>query len=167
MNETVILLSTMLVFIITLIVSGRFFYLLEVRTTARKLLNSLKLDVLNINYSFEQMVFFHSLPSNIQMLRESKKEDIIIKYDYELLTFDQFKGIKLFIENNDESLFLGYLPINDFRFPILDLLLKNGDIDERSYHKVAIYKLIHPNTLEEISAEVYKQIHLGRYKVSQ
>lgn len=166
MSEAIVL-SIILIFITVLIISGRFFYLLEVRAVAKKLLKTFKLDVLNLNYSFEQMVFLNSLPSNIPILSKSKKGDVIIKYDYNLLAFNQLKGIKVYIEYEHESLLLGYLNIKDFRFPTLDLLLKNGDINEELYQKVAIYKLIHPSTLDEITTEVFKQIHLGRYEVSQ
>ncbi|MBP3949550.1 hypothetical protein [Bacillus suaedae] len=163
MSEFIIII-TVLLFSVTILATSRFFYLLEIRQTNKKLMHKLNIDILELNYSFEQMVFFYSLPSIFPTIKNAHKKDLIIEFDYQNHLFQQLSGINVFIKSDKEKLLLAYLPTNDFRLPSLDLLLQQGKIDETEYNKISIFKLIHPKTLQEIKDEVYKQIRVGRYE---
>lgn len=165
MSEIIILFMAIL-FIVIIILTGRYFYILEVRAAAKKLRRSLHVDALELNYSFEQMIFFHSLPSNIPTIKNAKQENLSIEFEYRSFIFQQLIGIKVYVKNGNESILLAFLPTKDFRFPTLDSLQKQGKIDDMTYLKIATYRLIHPKTLHEISEEVYKQMKIGRYQTS-
>lgn len=162
MNEVSVML-VMGIFLLTLLVSSRFFYLLEVKYSGKKIVNSLHINILELNYSFEQMVYFYTLPSNISIIKEATIENITIDFDYDSLLFSYLKGIKIHVQSDHEKILLAYLAAKDFRLPSLDLLLEEGKLDNASYLKVSIYKLIHQQTLDDITEEVYKQIQVGRY----
>ncbi|MEQ6378441.1 hypothetical protein RZN25_16640, partial [Bacillaceae bacterium S4-13-56] len=147
-----------------LVFSSRYFYILDIKFFGKKIMKALQLNVLELNYSFEQMVYFYSLPSSIPVLKYADKNDISIGFDYDSLLFRHLKGIKIYVSHGNEKVVLAYLSANDFRLPSLDLLLEEGKLDEDSYLKISIFKLIHPNTLEEITDEVFKQVQVGRYK---
>jgi hypothetical protein len=146
------------VFIATLLLSSKFFYILGLKSFTKRLAMRNDLNILELSYSFEQMVYFIPLPSNLPIIKNATKEDISIDCDYTSLLFPRLSGIKIYIQGETESLILAYLPIKDFRLPTLDQMLEQGKIDGHSYLKISTYKLIHPNTLKEISDEVFKQI---------
>ncbi len=153
-----------LLFVLTIVVSGRYFYGLELRTKANKLTRSLGLKIAELDYSFEQIVYFASLPSNIPTIRNASRANLVIKLDYKSLFFPRLSGLKIYIKTDTERIILAYLPIKDFRLPSLDPLLEQGKIDESDYQKISICRLIHPATLKEISEEVFQQIQVGRKK---
>ncbi len=163
----IISISVVVLFIVVIVLTGRYFYILEVRQTAKKLKTSLQVNPLALNYSLEQMIFFHSLPSNIPVIRNAKIENLTIEFAYRSFIFQRLQGIKIYVKNENESILLAFLPTNDFRFPTLDLLQKEGKIDETAYLKIATYRLMHPKTLNEISEEVYKQMKIGRYQTAR
>lgn len=150
------------IFIATILLTGRYFYFWELKSFTKKITRLLGLNILNLDFSFEQMVYFISLPSNLPIIKNAKKEDIEIEFDYASLFFPMLAGIKIVIKTDPEKRILAYLTIKDFRLPTLDQLQENGKIDEAAYLKISTYKLIHPSTLKEISDEVYKQLTLGR-----
>lgn len=151
-----------LIFLLIIFTSSRFFYSLELRSVTRRLTNSLGFDIQHLDYSFEQIVYFVSLPSNIPTIKNAKQEDLVIKLDYRSPLFPRLSGVKIHIKTDTENMVLAYLPIKDFRFPALDQILLQGKIDETDYLKISTYKLIHEITLREISCEVYKQMQVGR-----
>lgn len=151
-----------LLFVLTIVASGRYFYGLELRTTARRLTRALNLEIPKLDYSFEQIVYFASLPSNIPSIRNASRDNLVIKLDYKSLFFPRLSGLKIYIKTDTERIILAYLPIKDFRLPVLDQILEQGKINESDYQKISICKLIHPATLREISEEVFQQIQVGR-----
>lgn len=151
-----------LLFVFILVASGRYFYCLELRWAARRLARKLGLDILNLAYSFEQIVYFVSLPSNIPNIRLASPENLVIKLDYRSLFFPRLFGLKMYLQTDKERIVLAYLPIKDFRLPALDKLQEEGKIKESDYLKMSTCKMIHPTTLKEISDEVFKQLQVGR-----
>ncbi|GGM23580.1 hypothetical protein GCM10011351_06700 [Paraliobacillus quinghaiensis] len=165
MNE-LIMAFVLCIFVLTILMTSRYFYLLDIKLQARKIMKRLDINIAELNYSFEQISYFYTLPSNITALKSARKENILIEYDYDSILFQQLKGIKIYVEQQDKhDLLLAYLTINDFRLPSLDVLMEEEKIDENSYLKISIYKLIHPVTIKQIKDEVYKQILIGRYDV--
>ncbi|WP_442597123.1 hypothetical protein [Neobacillus sp. D3-1R] len=158
MTEFSIIISA-IIFISVLLLSNRYFYFLELKAFTNRVSRTLGLDVLQLDYSFEQMVYFISLPSNIPVIKKAKQEDILIKCVYTSLFFPRLSGIKILIKSNEENRVVAYLPIKDFRLPTLDRIQEEGKINESSYLKISTYKLSHSTTLKEISEEVFKQIH--------
>jgi hypothetical protein len=155
--------SVIIIFFISIIfLSSRFFYSMELKSVTRGLTQSQGFHILELDYSFEQIVYFVSLPSNIQEIKDAKQSDLMIKLDYKSLLFPRLSGIKIVIKNETENIILAYLHVKDFRLPALDQILEQGKIDEREYLKISTYKLMHPTTLKEISDEVYMQMQVGR-----
>lgn len=155
---------TILIFVATITFSSQFFYKLALKSYATRLADKLTIDILQLNFSYEQMVYFVSLPSNLPLIKDSKKTDLQIECEYSSVFFPKLTGIKVSIHRGSESLTLSYLPIKDFRLPKLDQLLEQGAISEIDYLRLSTWKLIHPKTLNEIINEVYKQIE-GRNKM--
>lgn len=149
-------------YILIVIGTGRYFYCLELRAASRRLTRKLGLDILKQDYSFEQIVYFISLPSNMPAVRHAGRDNLIIKLDYRSLFFPRLSGLKIYIQAGHERIAVAYLRIKDFRLPALDQILEQGRINESDYLKMSTCKLIHPVTLNEISDEVYRQIQLGR-----
>lgn len=163
MNEFVVIL-TIVTFMVIVVLSGRYFYLIEIKQSTKRIISKLNIDIFNLNYSFEQMVYFYSLPSNIPVLKDAKRTDIFIKYDYASLLFQQLNGIKVYVKTGSDKVLLAYLNTKDFRLPSLDVLMEEGKINESTYRKLSISMLIHKKTMDEITDEVYKQMQVGRYQ---
>lgn len=149
-------------FVTVILLSSRFFYMLEIKSFIRQLTARLGLDIMELEYSFEQIVYFTTLPSNLPVIKHAKREDVVIKLDFHTLFMPGLAGIKIGIRTEGEDMDLAYLPIKDFRFPILDQLLEQGQINESEYLKISTFKLTHLTTLDEIADEIYKQMMVGR-----
>jgi hypothetical protein len=153
---------TVFMFVGFILVSGPYFYRMELKSLSKKMTTSLGVDILQLNCSLEQMVYFVSLPSNLPILQNAKKEDLLLECEYTSIFFPQLAGVKISIQNDAEKLMLAYLPIKNFRLPRLDRFLEEGKINENNYLKMSAYKLIHPTTIKEIKEDVYKQLEIGR-----
>lgn len=147
-----------LIFVSANLASGRLFYVYHLKSYAKRKAKSLGFDILKMDFSFEQMVYFLTLPSSLPAVKKAKPQDIKVEIDYGSFFFPKVAGIKVKLRNASEEKILAYLPIKDFRLPQLDQLLERREIDEAAYLKMATYKLIHSNTLQEISEEVYNHI---------
>ncbi|RSK26241.1 hypothetical protein EJF36_04870 [Bacillus sp. HMF5848] len=154
------------VYAFVMLLSSRYFYLLELRNHSRKKLRSLELNLEELDFSFEQMVYFVSLPSNLPIIKQAKQKDITIKIDYSSLVFPTVSGINIIIKTDTDNMTLAYLPIKDFRLPKLDQLLAKRKLNEKSYIKISTYKLIHKKTLQLIAEDVYNQLQVGRNNIS-
>lgn len=159
---SIVLVLAIFIFISIILLTSRFFYFTELKSMTQKLTRLHGFDIIGLDYSFEQIVYFVSLPSNLPTIKYAKLENIVIKHSYQSLFFPNLTGIKIVIHTEMENLTLAYLPIKDFRLPALDQLLERGKIDEVDYLKISTCKLIHPKTLKEISDEVYKQMQMDR-----
>jgi hypothetical protein len=166
MMSEITVIFLIIIFLTIIFLSGNFFYILEVKTATRKLMDSLNVNLLELNYSFEQMVFFHSLPSNIPTIKNASKENLSIEFSYNSPLFRKLQGIKIYVKRDGETILLAFLATSNFRLPRLDLLQNQGKINETDYLKIATYRLIHTQTLNEITNEVYKQMKIGRYQVA-
>ncbi|MBM6616883.1 hypothetical protein [Bacillus suaedaesalsae] len=150
------------VFFSVILSSSRYFYMMELRAFSKKVMKNLQVDIINLDFSFGQMVYFISLPSNLPHIKHAKKEDIVVELEYNSYFFPKIRGIKVLVEGEENTEVLAYLPISDFRLPSLDRILEEGRINEEEYLKMSMYKLMHPETVKEIAEETYKQIQVGR-----
>lgn len=146
------------IYIAILLFTARFFYLHALKLFSKKLSKKLKVELLDLDYSFEQMIYFVSLPSNLPIIRNAPEESITIELDYRLLFFPKLSGVKVFVKSEMETMYLAYLSIHDFRLPALDQMLEQGKIDDDDYLKMSAYMVSHPSVLLEMKEEVYKQI---------
>jgi len=150
-----------LLYIGILLLSARFFYKQALKSFAKTLSKRLNVDILKLDYSFEQMIYFISLPSNLPAIREANREDVLIKLDYSSLFFPKLSGIHVMIKDKGNHLQIAYLPIKDFRLPSLDQMLEQGKINEAEYMRMGAFMVSHPSILTEIKEEVLKQ--MGKY----
>jgi hypothetical protein len=153
---------TVFIFAATIILSGPLFYKVELKAFTNKALKALSLKVVELDFSFEQMVYFISLPSNLPVIKSAKKDDLSLELEYSSLFFPRLTGVKIYIKTNGEYVIVSYLPIKDFRLPKLDQLLESGKINQSEYVKISSTKLMHPSTLNQIKDEVHKQLQLGK-----
>ncbi len=150
------------IFLATIVITSRLFYMLELKRYTKKVVKKVGLDIIHLDYSFEQMVYFISLPSSSPWITDASKDNISIEYDYQSFTFPDLLGVKIFIKTPMEKRMLAYLPIKAFRLPSLDQILEQGKITDSDYRKISTYKLTHLSTLNEIKEEVYKQIQVSQ-----
>jgi hypothetical protein len=153
---------TIFIFAATILLSGPLFYKIELKAFTNKTLKNLSLKVVELDFSFEQMVYFISLPSNLPVVKTAKKGDLSLELEYSSLFFPRLTGVKIYIKTNGEYVIVSYLPIKDFRLPKLDQLLESGEINQSDYVKISSTKLMHPSTLNQIKDEVHKQLQLGK-----
>ncbi|SDC29982.1 hypothetical protein SAMN05421734_10682 [Pelagirhabdus alkalitolerans] len=154
--------SLLLAFGVT-IMTSKYFYFLNITKTTENLLNKYCTKLEDLDYSFEEIVYFYSLPSHISAINQATKSQFKIKLDYSHFLMTQLNGVYIEIESDHASIMLAYLPVDDFMLPFLDELLNAKKIGPRTSQKVSQAKLIHPDTLNEIVNEVYNQVQFGRY----
>ncbi|MGV2938919.1 hypothetical protein AB5I83_04960 [Mesobacillus sp. LC4] len=162
MIELALILAALFFFLASALTS-RPMYILSQKYYSKRVTNHYGFRVSDLHYSYDQMVYFISLPTTLPYIRDALKEDLIIEQDYSSYFFPLLKGIKISLKQNGEKLFLAYLPIGNFRLPHLDKLQQEGTIDEQTYLRISTTKLLHRDTLQEVREEVYKQLQVGRY----
>lgn len=119
--------------------------------------------VSDLHYSYDQMIYFISMPTSLPYIKDALKEDLVIEQDFSSYFYPVLKGIKISLKQDGKKMYLAYLPIGSFRLPHLDKLQQEGTIDEQTYLRISTSKLLHPGTLHEVREEVYKQLQVGRY----
>ncbi len=151
-----------LLFIFTILLSSKFFYIGELKIFARRISSLYGLDIINLDFSFEQMVYFVSLPSHSPIMKNVELSDIHIEYDYTSLFLPELSGIQVYINVESEKMLIAYLATKDFRVPKLDQMQEQRKINSTGYLKISSYKLVNQKTIKEITNEVYNQIHSGK-----
>ncbi|WP_423406865.1 hypothetical protein AABM38_13280 [Heyndrickxia sp. MSNUG] len=152
-----------IVFLMTAGLTSRPFYDFSMKKYTKRVTSKFGFKVSDLHYSYDQMIYFISLPTTLPYVKAADKDDLIIEQDYSSFFYPVLKGIKISLEFNEQKLYLAYLPIGNFRLPHLDKLQQEGYIDEQTYLKISTSKLLHPKTLTEVREEVYKQLQIGRY----
>jgi hypothetical protein len=152
-----------LVFVLTSIMTSRPMYTLSMKNYSKRVTSQYAIRIADLHYSYDQMIYFISLPTTLPYIKAAVKEDLIIEQDYSSFFYPELKGIKISLDHEGEKLYLAYLPIGNFRLPHLDKLQQDGSIDEEAYLKISTTKLLHPDTLQEVRDEVFKQLQVGRY----
>lgn len=164
MTGSIVIIIVSVLFLVIILGTSRYLYLLELKKFTRNREKKLGLDVLELAYSFDQMVYVVSLPSSNKLFWDAKEEDISIDCEYTSYFFPKLLGIKVSINIAQAKEMIAYLPTKDFRLPKLDQLQAQGILNEKDYMKISTYKLIHESTLKEISEEVYKQLLNARLR---
>lgn len=152
-------------FLLTILITGRYFYFKEIHATARRKMKQFDLTLEGIDCSFEQIVYFITLPSHLPVTEEATKESIRLKYDVEKGAFPRLIGLKVYIETKADTLMIAYLSIEQFRIPTLDRLYVNEEMTKDTYRKIASAKMMLPGTHEEIIDEVYHQLKVGQFEI--
>jgi hypothetical protein len=152
-----------LVFLMTTALTSRRLYNFSMKSYSRQVTAHFGFKVSELHYSYDQMIYFISLPTTLPYVKSAVKEDLIIEQDYSSYFYPVLKGIRISLNDKGQKLSLAYLPIGNFRLPHLDKLQNEGSIDEHTYLKISTSKLLHPKTLQEVREEVYKQLQVGRY----
>jgi hypothetical protein len=152
-----------LIFLMTAALTSRYLYSFSMKSYSRQITAHFGFKVSELHYSYDQMIYFISLPTTLPYVKSAVKEDLVIEQDYSSFFYPVLKGIRISLNDKGQKLYLAYLPIGNFRLPHLDKLQNDGQIDEQTYLKISISKLLHPKTLQEVREEVYKQLQVGRY----
>lgn len=162
MIELAVILSTLFFFMASALTS-RPLYTLSQKHYSNRVTEHYGFKVSELHYSYDQMIYFISMPTTLPYVKNALKEDLVIEQDYSSYFFPVLKGIKISLKQNGENMYLAYLPIGNFRLPHLDKLQQEGTIDEQTYLRISTSKLLDPGTLQEVREEVYKQLQVGRY----
>ncbi|RSD25379.1 hypothetical protein [Mesobacillus subterraneus] len=152
-----------LVFLAASALTSRPLYNYSMKNYSKRVSSKYGFSVSDLHYSYDQMIYFISLPTTLPYVRSATKEDLIIEQDYSSFFYPSLKGIRISLKQDGKSLNLAYLPIGNFRLPHLDKLQQEGRIDEEAYLKISTTKLLQAGTLQEVREEVYKQLQVGRY----
>ncbi|WLR57030.1 hypothetical protein LC048_09240 [Mesobacillus subterraneus] len=152
-----------LFFFMTSALTSRPLYNLSRKRYSNRVTAQYGFKVSDLHYSYDQMIYFISMPTTLPYIKNSLMEDLVIEQDYSSYFFPVLKGIKISLKQNGENMYLAYLPIGNFRLPHLDKLQHEGIIDEQTYLRISTSKLLDPGTLKEVREEVYKQLQVGRY----
>ncbi|GAM13548.1 hypothetical protein [Mesobacillus selenatarsenatis] len=162
MIELAFILATLFFFMASALTS-RPLYNLSQKHYSNRVTAHYGFKVSELHYSYDQMIYFISMPTTLPYIKNALKEDLVIEQDYSSYFFPVLKGIKISLKQNGENMYLAYLPIGNFRLPHLDKLQQEGTIDEQTYLRISTSKLLDPGTLQEVREEVYKQLQVGRY----
>lgn len=162
MIELAFILASLFFFMASALTSRRL-YNLSQKYYSKRLTSHFGFKVSDLHYSFDQMIYFISMPTSLPYIKDALKEDLVIELDYSSFFYPVLKGIKISLKQNGKNMHLAYLPIGNFRLPHLDQLQQEGTIDEQTYLRISISKLLHPETMQEVREEVYKQLQVGRY----
>lgn len=162
MIELAFILATLVFFMVSALTS-RPLYNLSQKHYSNRVTAHYGFKVSELHYSYDQMIYFISMPTTLPYIKNALKEDLVIEQDYSSYFFPVLKGIKISLKQNGENMYLAYLPIGNFRLPHLDKLQHEGTIDEQTYLRISTSKLLDPGTLQEVREEVYKQLQVGRY----
>ncbi len=160
-----VFINSIVLFFITIVVTNRYFYHLAMRVTANRFEKKYPYVIEKMSFSFEQMVYLVKLPTNIPLIKNAKKEEISIAFDYSSFLYPDLKGISVNLTTNGQKVTLAYLSIDNYRSPVLDKLLKDDNINLDTYRKISIYKLKHPKVSESIINEVYRKLQVGRFNI--
>lgn len=163
MNEFIFITGIFL-FLATIVLTERAFYHLAMKLTEMHFEKKYGYSIVSMSFSFEQMVYLVKLPSNSPIFREAKKEQLSIDYDYSSYMFPNIRGISVNIKSDQDQVTLAYLPIESYRSPVLDKLLKEGTINLGTYRKISTCKIRHPKMKEIIIEEVFRKLQVGRYE---
>lgn len=162
MIELAFILATLFFFMASALTS-RPLYSLSQKHYSNRVTAHYGFKVSELHYSYDQMIYFISMPTTLPYIKNALKEDLVIEQDYSSYFFPVLKGIKISLKQNGENMYLAYLPIGNFRLPHLDKLQQEGTIDEQTYLRISTSKLLDHSTLQEVREEVYKQLQVGRY----
>ncbi|WP_102262924.1 hypothetical protein [Mesobacillus jeotgali] len=162
MIELAFILATLVFFMVSALTS-RPLYNLSQKHYSNRVTAHYGFKVSDLHYSYDQMIYFISMPTTLPYIKNALKEDLVIEQDYSSYFFPVLKGIKISLKQNSENMYLAYLPIGNFRLPHLDKLQHEGTIHEQTYLRISTSKLLDPGTLQEVREEVYKQLQVGRY----
>lgn len=162
MIELAFILATLFFFMASALTS-RPLYNLSQKHYSNRVTAHYGFKVSELHYSYDQMIYFISMPTTLPYIKNALKEDLVIEQDYSSYFFPVLKGIKISLKQNGENMYLAYLPIGNFRLPHLDKLQQEGTIDEQTYLRISTSKLLDHSTLQEVREEVYKQLQVGRY----
>jgi hypothetical protein len=64
--------------------------------------------VSDLHYSYDQMIYFISMPTTLPYIKDALKEDLVIEQDYSSYFFPVLKGIKISLKQNGENMYLAY-----------------------------------------------------------
>jgi hypothetical protein len=160
--ELALILASLFFFLVSALTS-RPLYNLSQKYYSKRVTAHYGFKVSDLHYSYDQMIYFISLPTTLPYIKDALKEDLVIEQDYSSYFFPLLKGIKISLKQHGTKLYIAYLPIGSFRLPHLDKLQQEGTIDEHTYLRISTSKLLHRDTLQEVREEVYKQLQVGRY----
>ncbi|GEN57998.1 hypothetical protein GCM10012290_25370 [Halolactibacillus alkaliphilus] len=150
---------------IILWLTSRRCYQYSIRLFAKIKLSKLNQSLDKLYYSFEQVVYFYNQTTHIEAIKTMDKSHIHLRFEYHPFIFTELTGIYIEL-NNDKTITLAYLPIDQFMLPYLDQKMQEKALDYTSCKRISIAKLYHPDTKMKLVDEVFNQISFGRYSSS-
>jgi hypothetical protein len=151
------------VFLLGVLFSKAGYKLILKHSSSKKLLRlGYKLE--DVKFSFDRMVYTVSLPTNQPDIMRANKEQFLASEEFGSMIYPQLSGIRVLLNaGHGNAQLIAYLPIEQFRLPLLDQLLLDGKIKAEVYRQICACILILPSTKQEMIGEVYKQIHNKRF----
>lgn len=160
-------LQTILLLLIAVValLGSRWGYLLYLQLFTKgqlKRLDNTSLE--DLKFSFDRMVYAIPLPTNKPAIVQAEKERFHIVEDFDSWIYPRLNGVRVLLKpKQGEELLIAYMSADQFRVPILDRLLIDGNINRQIYRRISATKLTMLSTKEEIIGEVYSKIHNKRF----
>ncbi|WP_146035904.1 hypothetical protein [Salipaludibacillus keqinensis] len=150
-------LSTFLAFLCTILCSKAFYELLIKWRSERKL-TKLKKQIDDIHYSFEELIYFVSLPNQNPDICNVNIDKFHAKPVYRSFIFPVNEGLMVSVNHHKENINIAFMALDSFRIPFLEKLHHQYKLNEKEYEDMRSYVLIHPRTRKSFIEEVYRQI---------
>ncbi|ACL70878.1 hypothetical protein [Halothermothrix orenii] len=152
------------IFLAIVIGASKYFYFTYLKRFTTKILHKYNYTLDDLKYSFEEIIYFVTLPTNNPLIINSSLDDLYIEKEFISHVYPTINGLKIILKTPDSrDMLVAYLARDKFRIPLLEKMVYVGKIDSQTYTRMTAYKLVHPHTINEIKEEVHRQLKSKRY----
>lgn len=152
-----VVLSSLIALISVVYFSRSFFQYLIIWKSEKKL-TKLKISIIDVNFSFEELTYFVSLPNRNPEIFNVDIKKIQAKPVYRSFLFPIHEGLMITVNKSEEDTNIAYMAWENFRIPLLERLKHEQKINEKEYIEMRSYVLIHKQTRAAFINEAYRQI---------
>jgi hypothetical protein len=158
MDHLVISCLIVVFFLISFLIS-RPLHFIGLKYKTNKILQRLHLNLSDLYYSLDSLVYFIQIPCHNPQIKTTKLENLYIKKEYTSLIYPTVIGLKVYLtQTSGEDQLVAYFPIKKMGFPQLTEFILNDELKPEEAEIINTYKAIHPQTMNEIIAEVHGKI---------
>ena len=150
------------IFVTTLVLTGRFFYKISVRVKAKHSQNILGFNLNDLNFSYEQICYFITKNNQYRIFVNIKPEDLFLDFAYSSTLLPTLNGVKICFINDSSKQVLAYLSTDKFRSPLLDKYLQEGKLTQQAYLNLSSHKMLQKETHQLIVNHTYNQLQIGQ-----
>lgn len=144
--------------LLSTILLSRPFLTFLIKWSSKKKLVKLNKQVKDIYYSYEELTYFVSLPNRNPDIFQAPLSRFKADPVFRSFIFPEIEGLRIYLKTAEGETHIAYMSSDKLRVPALDRLKHENLINEKEYHNMKLYILIHPVTKKAFIDEVYRQI---------